>query len=105
MNDTLPLIIVPVIALGTLAGAAYLLQRRSRKKGPIANFELPKPLPPGPTGRILIWGLRALIALMFISIIAYFIFGKLWIVWITFGCIVLGLAAAWFFRIVRLVGK
>ncbi len=105
MNDTLLLIIVPLAALGGLAGIAYWLQRRSKKKGAIANFELPTRPPLGPTGRLLRKGWRGLIALMFISVVAYFIFGQLWMIWVTFGCIGLGLVATWFYRIVQWTGK
>ena len=105
MNDTLLLIIVPVVALGGLAGMAYWLQRRARKNGAIANLVLPTVKPLCPVGRSLLWVTRILVAIMIISVIAYFVFGSLWIIWIAFGSVALRLIVGWVGRFVRLTGK
>lgn len=105
MSDTLLLIIVPVVALGGLAGVAYWLERRSKKKGPIANLELPNEPPMGPVGKTLLWASRILIVLMVISVIACFAFKMFWLIWISGGCIVLGLVAGRVGRVARLTGK
>lgn len=77
MNDTQLIIVVLVIAIGSLAGIAYLLDARSKKKGT-------KPILPelGPIGLKFLWAIRIIIFAMLFCIVLYLLFKSIIFVWI-----------------------
>lgn len=101
MNDVALIVTVLVVAIGGLAGVAYLLERRSRASGAVGP-ELPQL---GPLGRILLWVIRALVAVMVLSIVAAFVFQAIYLGWVAAGALLVCLIVGRVFRIVRAVGK
>ena len=101
MNDVTLIVTVLVIAIGGLAGVAYLLDRRRKASGAVGP-QLPEP---GPVGRVLLWVIRGLVVVMILSIIGVLAFGMITLLWVTAGCLVLYLVIGRVFQIVRLSGK
>lgn len=101
MSDTFILILVPVVLIGGLVGAAYFLDNRGRKSSPVETV-FP---PPGPIGKILLWMVRILVVLMVLSIIGAFVFQSMALVWFTGACIGLYVAIGVIHRFVRFAGK
>jgi hypothetical protein len=101
MSDTFILILVPVVLIAGLVGAAYFLDQRGRKSRS-AEPVLPAP---GPIGNIILWVVRLLVVLMVLSIIGAFVFRSMALVWFTGGCIGLYVVIGVIHRFVRLAGK
>jgi hypothetical protein len=101
MNDVALIVAVLVVAIGGLVAVAYLLERRRKRAGPVG----PEPPPPGPLGRALVWVVRGLVAVMVLSLIGFFAFGVIFLVWVAAGCLLAYLVVGRAYQIVRLAGK
>lgn len=101
MDDLAYITAVLVVTIGGLAGVAYLLDRRRKTSGAIG----PKLPELGPTGRVLLWVIRVLVAIMVLSVIGIFVFGSPLLIWIAAGCLGLYLIVGRVFQVVRLAGK
>src|SRR5262245_35617756 len=106
MNETTLSIIVVIIMLIGLAGAAYFLDRRNRTHGPIGGPAMQVTIPkPGPWARtLMIVGRISLIA-MIASIIGAYIFHTMTFVWVALGLLGFILVIGQVLRFVRLLGK
>jgi hypothetical protein len=101
MSDTFILILVPVVLIAGLIGAAYFLDKRGRKSRP-AEPVFPAP---APIGKTLLWIVRILVVLMVLSIMGAFVFRSMALVWFTGGCIGLYIVIGLIHRFVRLADK
>ncbi len=103
MNDVVLIVTVLIVAIGGLAGIAYLLDRRQKRHGAIGpRLELP---PPGPVGRVLLWVIRALVVMMVLAIVIGIAFRVIALIWLAAGCLLVYVLAGWILRVVRLSGK
>ncbi len=101
MSDALIIILVLVVGIGGLVAAAYFLDQRRKKSGPIGSA-LPQP---GPIGRVLLWIARILVVLMVLSIVGAFAFQSLPLAWLTASCLALYIIDGIAYRVVRLTDK
>lgn len=101
MSDTLIIILIVVIEIGSLVAMAYFLDQRRKKTEPVGPA-----LPPlGPGGKILLWIARILVGLMVVSIVGAFALRSILLAWLTASCLALYLITGFVFRIVRADGK
>ena len=100
MNDIALIVVVLAVAIGGLAGVAYLLERRRKVSGAIGP-ELPKL---GPTGNVLLWVIRGLVVVMVLSIIGAFTY-DMSLAWVAVGSLVVYIIIGRVFQIIRLAGK
>jgi hypothetical protein len=84
-----------------LAGAAFLLEKRSKARLP-AGAPLPEP---GPLGRTLHKMIRALVTVMVISALAMLLLGLFKLAWFVTGCLAVYVVVSQIYRAVRLTGK
>lgn len=105
MNDAALTILILIVAIGGLAGVAYLLDRRrkSGQKNLLGLPDLERPL--GPVGRGLLWTIRVLVFLMVLSFIGFFVFSSVTFLYVAAVCLVIYFLVGRAFRIVRLSGK
>jgi hypothetical protein len=101
MDDVTLILTVSVIAIGSLAGIAYLLDRRRKASGAVGP-ELPEI---GPVGRVLLWIIRGLVVVMVLSAVGLLVFEIIPLVYVAAGCLAGYLIVGYVFRIVRLAGK
>ena len=101
MSDVVLIVTVLVVAIGGLAGVAYLLDRRRKAHGAIGP-ELPEI---GPVGRVLLWVIRGLIAIMVLAFVIGIALRTTIPVWVAFGCLLLFVPVRLAFRVVRVSGK
>jgi hypothetical protein len=101
MSDALFVVIVLVVALGGLAAAAYLIEKRSKK----SPSKVPLMPEPGPVGRVLFWVTRVLVVFLVLCAVGAFVFKSLALVWVAFGLILLGVVIGRIYHGVRLFGK
>jgi hypothetical protein len=101
VNDVALIVAVLVVAIGGLAGVAYLLDRRRQASGAVGP-EIP---PPGPIGRALLWTVRALVVIMVLSLVGFFVSRVMALVWVAAGCLLAYLVVGGVYRIVRLAGR
>lgn len=101
MDDITYIIAVLAIFIGGLAGVAHLLDKRHQKLGALG----PKVPELGSMGRILLWVIRILVAVMVLAVIGTFGFGMPFLIWIAAGCLVLYLIVGRVFQVIRLAGK
>ena len=103
MNDVVLIVTVLVVAIGGLAGVAYLLDKRRKTRGAIGpQLELP---PLGPVGRGLLWVIRGLVVMMVLAIVVGIAFRVTALIWLAAGCLLVYLLVGWILRVVRLSGK
>ncbi len=105
-SDTNVAIASVIILLVGLVAAAYFLQKRSKRHGPIGGpeFQIQTP-PPGPITKTLIYISRGLIVVMALSVIGGFIFNSMALFFIAGGCLVLAYILAQARRITKWSGK
>ena len=84
-----------------LAGAAFLLEKRSKARRP-SGVPLSEP---GPLGRMLHKVIRALVVVMVLSALAMLLLGLLKLVWFVIGCLAVYIVLSQIDRAVRLTGK
>lgn len=104
--DTLVSIFIIIVFLGGLAGIAYLLEKRSKRKGPLLGVDIEKDLPPpGRLYKISHIITRVLIVFMVLSLIVYFFTKSLVPVWVALAFLGLALLVGWVRRIAGFTGK
>ena len=101
MNETALVLTVLIIAIGGLAGVAYLLQKRRKGTDPSAP-DIPSP---GPIGRALFWIVRVLVVLMVLSIISFFVLQSMTFLWVAAILLLAYLVVGRIYQIVLLAGK
>jgi len=101
MGNTFFIVLVLIVAIGTVVGVAYLLDKRGKQSRP-ANPSFPEL---GPIGKALMWVARILVVLMILSIIGAFAFRSLTLVSLTGGCLGLYLIDGLIYRAYRSNGK
>ena len=101
MSNSLVIILVVVIGIGSLVAVAFFLDQRRKKSGPVG----PAWPPLGPFGKLLLWIARILVGLMVLSIIGAFVFRSLILVLVTAFSLALYLVVGFVYRIVRAAGR
>jgi hypothetical protein len=101
MSSIFFIIFVSVIAIGTILGIAYILDKRG-KQSKSAN---PALLKLGPIGIVLIWVARTSVVLMILSIIGAFVFRSLPLISFAGSCLGLYILDGIIYRVIRSTGK
>ncbi len=100
VNDIALIVIVLAVAIGGLAGVAYLLERRRKVSGAVGP-ELPEL---DPTGKVLLWVIRGLVAVIVLSIVGAFTF-DMSLAWVAVGALIVYVIIGRVFQVIRLAGK
>ena len=96
MNDYLYILLVLVVAIGVLVGAAYLIEKRSKSKNPVED---PSPIVEVGSNSS-VWILRGFVLLLLLCLLLAYLTWSLDWIWVAAGLMVVRIVINYLKRII-----